>query len=391
MIRSKFFVRVTSYAGAAVLAASFGIGCGDDDGPSDPPVDAPPADVDAEPTIDAGDDTPDAEPCQGHGCDDIDSPFQLPEGGEFRLERFQTGAMDTQDSLAGQAFFFKGQEPTFRPLDGELVEIRQALADQGYSCSDFTDGTRFDNGSTAEAQSIVDTRTYYDVGETVTLTNEADDTEEINLPKQPPGATDFSASLTHPVLYRDDGEGDVTRDAVYLPSITGSADYPALDLKFGRSVVGEPLHDETTGEGTPKLYMPSKFLITSPTEDDFFANGVTFTTSLDDDVTFEYDLVDQTGDLTDWPTIVPFIGFVTPDDEVTAYCFKTPTDDNPNPDDGEFIVPSEILSVVSTDPGSYILFGRFTHVAWEYQQDFTRMDFLGVECKIAEYTVDDTQ
>ncbi|WP_199350891.1 hypothetical protein [Haliangium ochraceum] len=363
--------RFAPYAGVFVLAGTVGA-CGDDGGDGNTP------DIDGGPDpIDAG---IDAEVCVGHGCEGIDSPFQLPEGGEVRLERFQYLSNDDPDDnrdLAAQAFFFENQDPLSRGLDGEPVTIRQELADQGYSCGDFTKGIFFDNGNAPEMDAIIASRDYYDVGETVTLTNTDNTAEVIELEKQAPGATDLSAGLEHPILYQGNPKFQLTRNATFSASIDGSQEYPELDVTFGESVVGEEMA-EADGSGTPLIYMPSAFTLTSPTEDELFEQGLNFTKG--EDFSFTYTLDEPTP--AGFPTVVPFVAFLDADFKVEAYCFKTPVD-GADPDTGDFTIPYEIFEVVSPggdDIATNFLFGRFTHVAWEVGQDATRLDFLGVEC-----------
>jgi hypothetical protein len=182
---------------------------------------------------------PDATPCRGHACPEIDSPFQLPEHGEFRLEQFQYGPSGTgaEDDLAAHAFFFTGQTPPTRSLEGTEIPIRQALRSQGYVCQDLSAGNNFDNGKSVQAQLVANSRDYIDLGANVQLTNANDDSHIINFNKSlrandPDAATDLSALLQHEILYggAESKDAFLSHGDIYKPEIAGSFAYPRLTL-----------------------------------------------------------------------------------------------------------------------------------------------------------------
>ncbi len=362
--------------GEDVLTAGISAGCGDDGGGSGGgtpdantggPADAMPAVADAA--------LPDANPCDenaGHGSGCVDTPFALAEGGEIRLERFQTSEAGTEDLLAAQAFFFKGQTPSFRPLDGIPIELRTELAEKGIACSDFRAGNLFDNGLSTAAQAVVDTRSYYDVGDEVTLTNEDDAADVITLTEEM-NTIDNSSLLNHDMIYLAPAETTiVTLGSTYLPELDGnSLDYPALDLGYGQSIAGDVLAD-ANGDGTPKIYMPEGFTATNPSETELYA-GLTATKG--EDLIIEYDVAND--EPADWPGVITFISFVSPANQVEFTCFNPPTEE------GTFTVPYEIFEEdINVEEDSYVVMGRFVHAAWEYFQDNTRIDLIGTECKV---------
>jgi len=378
----------------ALLAAAMMLaGCLGD--PEATPIDAGCIDCDRflpEPCAgDAGDGCIDPVPCGGHACNGPWGPLFLGEGGELRLERFQDSADDSVQTLAAQAFFFKGQTPRARLFGEQEVEValRQEVRDKGYVCVDLRAGIYFDNGKTQEAQDIADTREYYDVGTTVTLTSTGEPFEVVRLDKflrneDPEGATDLSSGLQHAVLYKGNPARQIRRNTIYEPRIAGSVDYPALDLKWGQSVTGEEVADVETGNGTPQIYMPSAFVLTSPTDEEFFTPGfLTFTRGQDLVITY-------TGDATPagWPTILPYANFVDGEGRVRATCLKIPTASSAEPDNGELILPHEVLAIA--DPAGHLVLGRLVHVAWEYGQDQSRVDLIGMESKRSPpYTIVD--
>ncbi len=373
--------RVIPFAGAFLLVGTM-VGCGDDDGPSNPvdsgAVDAPVADAGA------------ADACVGgHGEGCVGSPFALPEHGEFRLERFQEGPTGTGDDtrLAAQAFFFNNQNPPVRPFFGTPIPLRQELVDQGYACGDYSAGNWFDNGGTPQAQAVADSRTYIDVGANATLTNVDDDAEVLTLNKfqssvDPLDATDFSANVVHDILYQADVDLEVSLGTQYKPAVNGSAAYVALDLGYGEAALTGELADPN-GEGDALIYMPSNFAITTPAN--FFdPAGQTFTKGEDFTITYTIDDPEAVG--SGHPTIIPFVGFIK-NRQVQAYCSKQ----TPNViDDGTFIIPYEVFEVIDQDPaadeeGSYFEFGRFTHSAWEAENLASpgRLDLMGINCLLS--------
>jgi len=367
MMKKSSLMKLAQLSGAFLLVGA--VGCGDNSGGITP--------------VDANEPPPPPDACAGGGhlCQEVDSPFLLPEGGEIRLERYQLGTDDQDDFISVQAMFWKNQDPPYRGLAGKPLTLRDELVDLGYDCADYREGNFFDNGSSPEAQLVADSRDYYDVGESVTLTNTDNAANMVVLPKyvradDPIGATDFSSSLVHQILYRDDGSYTVERRATHRPSIAGSAEYPTLDLKYGESLSGEEMADGN-GNGTPLIYMPARYTLTQPTEADYYTEGAVNIVR-GQDYTIEYDVSEFEPE--DWPGIMVFVGF-SRNGKVEAYCNRRFTD---VAEDGKFVVPFEVQEVVTPDAetGSFFM-GRYTHVAWEVQKDKTRMDLLGSECKVS--------
>lgn len=326
---------------------------------------------------------PDAGPDCGCPTPPIDAlepvhPSFLPEGGEVRLERFQLGPNDADAELAVQALFFTGQDPERRSLSGTPIQLREQFLIQGYVCLDYRDGTNHDNGKSQAAQDIVDTRTYYDVGATVTLTNAGAPGDVIELGRflasdDPANAIDRSSGLLHQILYRAPEATPVTRGASYLPAIAGSPAYSRLDLAYGQSATG----DELDPFGTPQIFMPPAFTLMDPAEADFYGAGaLVFTRGQDLSITYD----PGTPAPGSWPTIVPFIAFVNDTGMVEAYCFDMEPEEQ---DEGKFTVPFEVLDIVQENGGGHAIFGRMAFVAWMTVQDETRMDLIGIESKVS--------
>jgi hypothetical protein len=387
--------RIVPIAGAFLLAGAM-VGCGDDDGNGGDPPDA--ANPDGPPAVppDAG--VPDAgggaDACvggQANGC--TTDPFFLPERGEIRLEQFQTGPSGTgdEDTVAVQAFFYSGQDPVTRP-GGKVMAIRPEIAAEGYLCVDYRDGNNSDNGKTPEAEAIVASREYIDIGPTVTITNAADDTDVITLQKfegatDPAGATDGSAGLVHDIIYKGSSDTALDLGGQYKPTIAGTPDYPELVLKYGQSVIGDELAD-VNGDGEPLLYQPSDFQLTTPTEADYFAPaGLTFTKGQDFEIEYSIDNPETIGP-GNYPTILPFIGLVS-EGAVQVYCLKG----HPGQlDDGTFKIPHEVFDIINQDPDaadetSYMVFGRFTRLSWEIHdlvEEVGQIQFYALTCMVAQ-------
>ncbi len=358
MRMNKWSQRIMYYAVTLVSAGSLLVACGDDDGGTDTP--------------DAGM-TPDATACVGHGCPGIDSPFQLNEGGEFRLERFQTGPNDSDDRLAAHAFFFKDQEPGTRELLSTPIDVDPAL---GVQCFDFRDGDDFDNGRTPENQMILNSRTYYNAGENVYLTNVDNGSEVITMAKIDDGTgIDVSSNMNHKILYQSNPDTtDVSRNSVYRPTIDGDANgLVALDLSDGEFAA---TRDDLPAGLEPLLYFPGAFTVTTPTEAEYFAGLALDRAS---NAVFSWTVTDAAP--ADTPPIIAFIAFVDATAKVNAVCVTLGITD------GTLTVPPNVLEIVPAQGA--LLLGRVTHVAWEARQDGTRLDLLGIECKQGQYQMQD--
>ncbi len=362
--------------------------------PAPAPTD-PPAPIDGTPRpepIDGG--VPDAFPrpdadgpgCEERGdCPDTRSPFELPEGGEFRLEHMQLSAEESDDFVAAQALFFRGQSPESRSFEGDPIPLRPELTAQGYACNDYSAGDAYFSRFSPQMAAIAATREYYGAGPNVRLANAqgGDDVITMNLEFD---AIDPSALLFHDQLYLADGEDtDVTRGAEYIPSVAGSLEYPALDLIEGESITGELLVDPSTGLGTPKILMPPAFTLVSPSEFEFFAEfGISFTQDEDFVIQYQTEGVSRPG----WPQVAWFVEFIDPDGLVEVQCarLRDLTDEV-----GEFTIPREVFARLGTSFGildGTVVIGMLHLSAWRNVPTATRHDLIGIESKVARgYTV----
>jgi hypothetical protein len=291
--------------------------------------------------------------------------FQLPEGGEIRLELIQYPEEDgtVGEILAGQSFFFRDQTPELRPLDGE-----QGGAYAGTICYDFTSRDRFDNGYTEEGQAIVDTRTYIDVGSAVTVTSKATG-NKLSLAKTLNG-TDPSSSLQHDIIYLFDDASALERNVYYdVDELEGTAEYPGWDLRNGETVLGTDWKNKGRN-----VFIPPDFGMTSPSEADFFA-GI----ALSDSEDFVLAWGNDQSVPGDTPENIGFVAFYKEDGSIASYCFQAD-----GATSGNMTVPKEVIAV--QDAAGGILFGKFTHIAWNQGiNNKGRFDLLGVNCKFTGY------
>lgn len=351
MVNKKYPRRVAYSFGVIGLLFGFAA-CGDDGGSNAP-------DAGSTPEVDAM--------CSGHGCPGVDSPFQLPEGGEMRIEFFQFGPNPPPplegDLAAVQFFLFTGQDPEIRG-PGKLIEHDL----EGIDCFDVSDGVNFDNGYSEVAQAIANSRSYIDVGENVTMTDA--DGEEIVLSKLT-NDIDFSSNLTHDIIYRADMDFPKF-NMPYTFKVAGTAEVPGLDLAFGETPFGV---DRPESE-PPTMFFPRQFTLDSPTEEEFFAG---LSVSRDEDLTISWT---YEGDLDpEWPAVASFIGFGNADGQGIVGCSAAA-----NGADGDSItIPTEALALAPE--GGSLLVGFFHHIGYEERQTATRFDTLGINCKAAGFEI----
>jgi hypothetical protein len=298
------------------------------------------------------------------GCPHFDDGvFDLPEGGELRLELVQYAAEDgtVTERLAGQGFWFGDQTPEARPLDGP-----QPGPYAGTSCFDFTSRDRFDNGYTEENQAIADTRRYLDVGPAVGLTSQASGAT-LTLARTANGV-DPSAGLRHDLAYLGGTAAELERNAFYgADDLPGSDEYPAWDLRRGTTVLGTSWTDRG-------LFVPPDFAMTSPTDEAFFA-GLSLSAGEDLALAWDNDAPIADGA----PENIAFVAFYRTDGSVAAYCFEPD-----RPAGAALTVPGEV--VAAQDAAGELVVGKFTHVTWNQGLNSRgRFDFIGVTSKRASY------
>jgi hypothetical protein len=328
---------------------------------------------------------PDAPPpaCEGHTCPSNSPTMMLPEGGDFRYELFHVGYDEYGNKievLGGWSFFFRGQTPSARPILGPLVTEGIGFPDGAADCFNQTAANYYWSGWSAQGQTIVDTRTYYDLGESLTLISE--NGVEISMPKREPGTADPSTLLQHGVLYMADlgpaQAADLDRGVKYpLPQIAPVNDFPGLDLRGGVNV---PANADWTDP--PAMYMPHDFTLLSPTEEEYFNPWEEGGLWIDrtQDLTFAWY---QPATPAGFPAQVQFTGFLTDDQTFQYLCITASADTQ--------VIPYGLFSQPDFPASGKLIHGTLTHVAWAQRdgEEELRFDVIGVNCKFSTYTLVD--
>lgn len=361
MISKNRLNRFAHGLAAAVLAVGFTAACSDD-----PTV---------TPEVDSG---VDAEvPCEGHLCPPTSATMTLPEGGVIRYELFHVGYDadgNKQEILGGWTFLFKGQDPATRMILGPAVEGAPG-------CFDQSAGNYFLSGNTTLNQAIVDTRTYYDLGASLTLTSENE--TAIEMPKQE-GAQDPSTLLQHDVLYLTDlgpaQAAALERNVKYpVPTIAPVGDFPGLDLRGGFDAMLGADHTDP-----PAMYFPADFTFNTPTEEEYFAAPAALNGGLQvdasQDLTFNWTRAAEPP--AGWVGQLQFTGFL---DENQAFKYLCLSDSAT-----EQVIPASLFTQPEMPQSGKLIHGAITHVAWaQHVSDAEeyRIDLLGVNCKFSWFTL----
>jgi hypothetical protein len=321
---------------------------------------------------DTGVDAPDD--CVGHNCPTASPTMMLPEGGVIRYELFHVG-YDADgnkiESLGGWTFLFKGQEP------GSRVLLPDPLPDVA-GCFDMTTDSFFLSGNTPANQAIVDTRTYYDLGDTLTLTGPGG---AIPMTKQPAGTQDPSMNLQHEVMYLTDPGPDqaaaLQRNVSYpVPAIAPVNDFPGLDLRGGFDVMMGMEHTDP-----PAMYFPADFDLVTPTEQEYFAANGGLQIDASQDLTVSWARsAEPPAD--DWVGQLQFTGFLDENHAMKYLCLS----DSPDTQ----TIPAALFTKEQLPETGLVIHGAITHMAWaQHVSDAEeyRIDLLGVNCKFSSYTL----
>lgn len=301
---------------------------------------------------DDGTDNPDACLGGGHGgAEATCGPWaeDVPEGGDVRIE-LQTDPSTNTTTLASHAYFFKNQNPLRRITEGPEVVA-------GTRCLDMTAGVYFDNGAPAEAVAIVDSRTYTEVGNTVTLST---DGQTITLDKMA-NAMDLSGFLTHDTVYMpasSDGSGTL-RNKIWHAEWPGG-EIPVTDLTQSEPVAVQGVRVDS------QLFVPADITNVMPA----------FTSPLAPPATGDWDFTfDQEASPAGAAPLTTFLGFYNP--ATGGYEYMCYADASLK----KITVPRAMIDKLA--PSGYAYFGTFSHVGHIVQE--RRLDLVGVNCQFTTY------
>jgi hypothetical protein len=345
-----------------------------------------------------GNETPDAnvveaDACVGHTCTGESGTMVLAEGGVTRFELFDFG--DNADAtkneyLGGWSFYFTGQQnPPTRGVVGAAVPEGTITYPGGEAyCYDNTAHNYFLSGYSAEGQAIVDSRTYYDVGESLYV--EDADGNQIVLAKKP-DEKDPTNLLQHDYLYLTDpaDAANLQRGMKYtLKPIAPAGNFPGLDLKAGIDVPlfasGDAAGAAQGADQPPVMYFPHDFSFVNPTREEFYAYnddnaGPGFVVDDSGDYTFQWTRAAGVTNPAEWATQVQFVGFLSPEQTIEYLCVvPDPVEDGAT---GSMVVPQGLFTQPGFPTTGKMIVGSLTHIAWNLSEH--RYDILGVNCKFA--------
>jgi hypothetical protein len=297
--------------------------------------------------------------CGGHGqpaC--ANTPWALEkEGGLARAELVQY--VDGSHTLGAFAYFFNSQVPAKQVTDGPLIE--------GTFCQDVRSGIVYDTGPWSQGQAIADTRTYLDMGATVTLENQGAGADYV-LNKQT-NLPDGSNFIVHDIVYATSTNAVSAEDAAviskagqYALKFSGGG-WTDADLKNGNSKTHENV-------AKANMYMPADWTAVSPLDNQ------ALTIASGQDLTFTW--TNGTEASGDHAGVLNFVGFG--DATVGALDFFCVDDSNSGATD--MTIPASVIAQI--DAEGWMVHGKATHVGYDIKG--FRYDISGVNCHTFGYT-----
>jgi hypothetical protein len=302
--------------------------------------------------------------CGGHGqpaCEGSAWALEK-EGGLARAELVTY--IDGSQTLGVFAFFFNSQVPPLQSTDGIQVE--------GTRCQDLRSGLVYDTGPYPQSQAINDTRTYLDMGATVTLDNLGSG-EDFVLAKQT-NTIDGSNFLVHDIVYATSTVGVTAEDAAkvqhpgtYAIKFNGSG-WSDTDMKNGTSKTLTADNKEQK-VAAANMYMPASWTAVNPPEN---AAAVIPNNA---DFTFTWTNGSDPGE---HAGILNFVGW----GDATSGALDFFCVDDSDSGAQDFTVPASVISQV--DQEGWIVHGKATHVAYDLKG--FRYDLSGVNCHTYGYS-----
>jgi hypothetical protein len=371
MINNNRLVWLVSALGAAAFSMTMITACGDDGG-------TPPDDVDAPPD----------EPCVGHQCPPSNPVLMSPEVGLLRAELYHFGANPDgtrNEALGAWAFFFENQNPPYRSILGPVIDT---LTPTNATCFDNRVGDALVNGYSPRNQEIMDTREYFDLGPSITISPAAGG-EDIIMTRYTAAADGDAArdptnQLLHKVIYKSElsAAAALQRNATYnMPVIPPdeAIGFPGLDLRGGFDIPGS----QDFAERTPTLYVPPNFTLDN--EADFYAAGG-FVIDPTVDLTMGWTIDDGDVIAADWPTTAQFTAFASVDadgrPQIQYICVGPSAA-------GSHTIPADLFTMPDFPQSGLILQGMFAHVAWAtpWGDAEGHFGYLGVNCDLGPFSL----
>jgi hypothetical protein len=322
------------------------------------------------------------------GCGDSDpvdpvDPRELPEGGGIRLESMQMGSSvapllglapegDRAYIHNSEVFFFRDQTPARADWPPVEFDLGRQLAD-GTTCYRM-EGKVYAYGVSGALvnQAVMDTRTYLDVGSSITLTT----------------ADGFSASLVgvdqavSPLQNFVHGRLYYAPEEDYFPS----EDIPA-GLWYDIVPDGLPEFSSTNGVslfGTERpeqfgAYRPKIVALQYPVETEFMQKGLALKT--DEDLVVSLSPADPAAG-TEVFSVVTFLG--SPGRGL-VHLFNCRNDARKS---DTLTIPREVVQELGNDGGAAVIFRRSGSV---YEYDGRSFFSMGFACVVSAFCVDDPE
>jgi len=271
--------------------------------------------------------------CVGHACPN--SPINLPEGGEVRLELVYQA--NRAPEVRTYAWFASDQDPETRPWSRDPKNWN--IQDGTDLCMDLRTGIFFPSG-------VPHSRTEIDAGASVRYINTTDSNDVIQLNKQM-NTRDLVFDMHHDILYMNEP----------VPSlIVPGADYD-FEIDGGSGIPAQTVADA--------LHMPQDTKLTFPV----ISDHITFPRN--QDFRFFWDTTSE--NQFDY-AFVSFTDLYGP----VGYCI--------GPQSGYMTIPFSFIQMMPQSGN--ILHGLINHNAVKRDSDGRKFDFLGVNCRQIVYQVD---
>ena len=319
--------------------------------------------------------------CGGdEGGGTTDDPRTLPEGGGFRVEFMEIGKVQAEilgEGVDGdrifyndtELIFYTDQTPAVRGWPPKIRDIGRELED-GTVCYNTKEILSYWVSTITEQQAVVDTRSYLDMGETVTLVGE--NGYELDLIGEDGGLSPLQG-LAHGKIYLPD---DLTPND---PIPSGWFEVVPQDMPDSFPDFA-PTNGITMWTGNPVerfgAFRPPPFDLEYPLESPYMEFGVAYRT--DQDFTWRADVPPMPDDANEWGKTLGVIRITDTGIVIETICFNAEQH-------GTLTVPKEIIA--EFPEGGIAAFNFMS--ANVYEWDGRQFDATGFTCKNNLFCTDD--